>query len=80
MSLVEGKCRQCGAGIEFDSSKKTGVCPHCGTKYLTKDVIINNYSNYTYNESIDGKNINRQAVLEKMLINYYNRKIIQQYA
>ena len=51
MSLVEGKCRQCGAGIEFDSSKKTGVCPHCGTKYLTKDVIINNYSNYTLSKN-----------------------------
>lgn len=74
MNYVAAKCTQCGASINIDSNKKSGYCPNCGTKYFTKDVTINNYSSYTYNESIDGKTINRQAVLEKMLVNYYNGK------
>ena len=74
MNYVAAKCTQCGASINIDSSKKSGYCPNCGTKYFTKDVTINNYSSYTYNESIDGKTINRQAVLEKLLVNYYNGK------
>ena len=74
MGLVVGKCTQCGASIEFDSSKKTGVCPHCETKYLTKDITVNNITNYSFNETINGKNVNRVAVLEKMLIKYYNKE------
>ncbi len=35
MSIIAVKCSACGAPLEVDDSSAYGVCPYCGTKYLT---------------------------------------------
>ena len=36
MSLVAAKCTQCGAGVEADNTKGTGICKYCGTAFITE--------------------------------------------
>ena len=48
MSLVAAKCTQCGANIQVDDSKEAGICPNCGTAFITEKTI-NNYINNTSN-------------------------------
>ena len=72
MALVEAKCSNCGANLKVDNENKSGVCEHCGAKFITNDIIINNITNTNtnikYSEVITGVEINRDAVLEKLLI------------
>lgn len=56
MGLVAAKCSQCGSSIEVDESRKQGFCPYCGTKYITEDIIQNNYTT-NYNTSYVTNNI-----------------------
>ena len=42
MPLLQCKCPNCGANIKIDENQKKGICEHCGTEYVTED-IINNY-------------------------------------
>ena len=42
MPLVPAVCTQCGAPIEVDNAKEAGICPHCGTAFITEKAI-NNY-------------------------------------
>lgn len=72
MALVPAKCTQCGGNIEVDATKEAGMCPHCGTAFITERVIknyntvVNNTNNY------EGATINyygNQAMLEKHLAN-----------
>ena len=42
MPLVPAICTQCGAPIEVDNAKEAGICPRCGTAFITEKVI-NNY-------------------------------------
>ena len=50
MSLVAAKCTECGASIEVDNTKGTGICEHCGTAFITEKVINNyNTTNVNYN-------------------------------
>ena len=72
MGLVKAKCTNCGANLKVDNHTKTGICNHCGATFLTEDVIINNITNINYTENINGIDSNRQAVLEKLLTEYYN--------
>ena len=51
MGLIAAKCTNCGAKIEVDESKETGICPYCGTAFITEKVI-NNY-NVTNNYHIE---------------------------
>ena len=51
MGLIAAKCTNCGAKIEVDESKEAGICPHCGTAFITEKVI-NNY-NVTNNYHIE---------------------------
>ena len=74
MALVLAKCLNCGANLKVDDKSKSGVCEHCGARYITEDVIVNNITNINYTEIIDGVDINRSAVLEKMLLEYYAGK------
>ncbi len=51
--LVAAKCTQCGANIQVDSTREAGICPHCGTAFITEKAV-NNYNttyvtNNTYN-------------------------------
>ena len=45
MGLVNAKCLNCGANLKVDNQSKTGTCEHCGARYITEDVIINNITN-----------------------------------
>lgn len=41
MALVAAKCTQCGANIEIDNTKETGICQYCGTAFITEKAINN---------------------------------------
>lgn len=48
--LVAAKCTQCGANIQVDASHEAGVCPHCGTAFITEKAVNNyNFTNVTTN-------------------------------
>ena len=60
MGLVAAKCTQCGANIEVDDSREAGICPHCGTPFITEKTINNYNTNFnisnatiTVNHNID---------------------------
>ncbi|MBE5738181.1 MAG: hypothetical protein E7354_00385 [Clostridiales bacterium] len=74
MALIKAKCSNCGSNIKINNTEKTGVCTHCGAEYITEDVVVNNITNITISENIDGAGVNRTAVLEKLLIQYYAGK------
>lgn len=42
--LVAAKCTQCGANLQVDSTHEAGICPHCGTAFITEKAV-NNYNN-----------------------------------
>lgn len=39
MALTAAICTQCGAQIQVDESKDAGICPSCGTAFITEKVI-----------------------------------------
>ena len=45
MGIIPARCTQCGAEIEVDSTKESGVCKYCGTIFITEKAI-NNYNTY----------------------------------
>ena len=63
MPLIPAKCTQCGANIEVDSTHEAGICPHCGTAFITEKAVNNYYrqTNVTANIS-QTTNINAQTV------------------
>ena len=56
MPLLSCKCPNCGANIKINSDSKKGICEHCGTEYITED-IINNYQ--TINQYNTTQNITK---------------------
>ena len=34
MAFVAVKCNQCGANLEIDDSRTSGVCPYCKTAFV----------------------------------------------
>ena len=46
--LVAAKCTQCGSNINVDPASDTGICPSCGTQFITEKVINNFVTNSTY--------------------------------
>ena len=50
MPIVPAKCTQCGSNLEIDSSKDAGICPYCGTAFITEKAI-NNYNSYVTNNN-----------------------------
>lgn len=57
MALVPAICTQCGAKIEVDKDKDAGICPYCGTAFITEKAI-NNYNTYiTNNNNFAGANV-----------------------
>ncbi len=55
MAKVPAKCTQCGANIEIDDAADAGICPYCGTAFVTQKAI-NNYNTYvTAHITVDGK-------------------------
>lgn len=54
MALTAAICTQCGAQIQVDESKDAGICPSCGTAFITEKVIHqfvtqNNFAGATIN-------------------------------
>lgn len=45
MSIIPAKCPQCGANIQIDNEKNSGICESCGTPYLTEKAIDSNVFN-----------------------------------
>ena len=45
MGLVNAKCLNCGSNLKVDNQSKTGICEHCGSNYITEEVVINNITN-----------------------------------
>lgn len=57
MPLVAGRCTQCGAKLELDSSNETGYCPFCNTEFIIEKAIqyfINNISDEVDNLAKSG--------------------------
>lgn len=58
MGMVAAKCTQCGANIQVDETREAGICPHCGTPFVTEKVI-NNY-NYEVHNTVNNTIENAQ--------------------
>lgn len=71
MGLINAKCSNCGASLKVDNHSKTCTCTHCGASFITEDIIINNITNFNFSEIVNGMELKRQAVLEKLLTEYY---------
>lgn len=57
MALVAAKCTQCGASIEVDDGKETGKCPHCGTTFVTQQVVNNYHIHITQNITYESETV-----------------------
>ena len=57
MSLKAAICTQCGGKIEVDDSKEAGICPFCGTAFITEKVI----NQYVTQNNFAGATINVQG-------------------
>ena len=57
MALTAAICTQCGAQIQVDESKEAGICPNCGTAFITEKVI----HNFVTNNNFAGATINVQG-------------------
>ena len=52
MPLVPAICTQCGAPIEVDNAKEAGICPHCGTAFITEKAITQYVTNHVTNTNV----------------------------
>ena len=52
MPLVPAICTQCGSPIQVDDSKEAGICPHCGTAFITEKVVNNYVTNHVSNTTV----------------------------
>ena len=52
MPLVPAICTQCGSPIEVDNAKEAGICPHCGTAFITEKVVNNYVTNHVSNTTV----------------------------
>lgn len=75
MGYIPAKCPQCGANINVDVEKETGICEACGTKFVTEKVIqntvVNNSTAYNIQNAVfnitapaSGTDINKQETAE----------------
>ena len=53
MPLVPAVCTQCGAPIEVDNAKEAGICPHCGTAFITEKAINNYITQHVSSTSVN---------------------------
>lgn len=64
MALIAAKCTQCGASIQVDENCVTGICPHCGTQYITEKVINNYNVNYSITKVINNNKEKADDLIE----------------
>lgn len=70
MPMVAAKCTQCGANIEVDASHEAGICPHCGTAYITEKAI----HNYNYQTNINA-NITQTTNIAAQTVHLHNDEL-----
>ncbi len=76
MALMQIKCPNCGAEIEFDNEKETGECKYCHGKFLNKKdnetntYIIEKQININIGENQNEKEKKQYEVLLMMLKNF----------
>ena len=51
MGLVATRCTQCGAEIDVDENKESGICRYCGTPFITEKVL-QEFNTYVTNNEI----------------------------
>ena len=64
MSIIEGKCPNCGAPLKVDTSKDAAKCEFCNTPYVTEKAVTENH-NYIYNEAKQDNEYTAQIEKEK---------------
>ena len=52
MGLISGDCKNCGAKLSFDDSKKKGFCSHCGTEFIVQDTVNQTVQNITIGSAV----------------------------
>ena len=52
MPFVPAICTQCGSPIQVDDTKEAGICPHCGTAFITEKVVNNYVTNHVSNTNV----------------------------
>ncbi len=85
MGFIAAKCTACGANIEVDDTKESGICKYCGTAFVTERVI-NHYHTYVINNNnfagatihVEGSDVDdllELAKTELLLRNYSNANV-----
>ncbi len=55
MSIKHAVCTLCAAKLDIDDSKVADICPHCGTAFITEQVI-NSYTfvkNFSMSDTVE---------------------------
>lgn len=66
MALVAAKCTQCGGSLQVDDSKEAGICPFCGTAFITEKVIKNYNFHITNNiDTVIVQNSEKEKLKER---------------
>lgn len=55
MSIIEGKCPNCGAPLKVDTNNDAAICEFCNTPYVTEKAI-NAGRDYIKNQNITNIN------------------------
>lgn len=83
MALTAAICTQCGAQIQVDETKEAGICPSCGTAFITEKVINkyvtnNNFAGATFNIQ-GGVDIENLYTLARRAVDAKNRDDVLKY-
>lgn len=83
MALQAAICTQCGAQIQVDESKEAGICPNCGTAFITEKVIHqfvtqNNFAGATINVQ-GGVDIENLYTLARRAVDANNKDDVLRY-
>lgn len=73
MALKPAICTQCGGRIEVDDSKEAGICPSCGTAFITEKVI----TQYVTQNNFAGATINIQGGVDTDNLYTLARRAVQ---
>jgi predicted RNA-binding Zn-ribbon protein involved in translation (DUF1610 family) len=52
MALIAAVCSRCGGQIQVDNSLETGICPFCGTTFITEKIVNNYHTNNTFTSNV----------------------------
>ena len=78
------KCVNCGAIIEIDETKKSGICSHCKSAYFS-DELINNYNNTNnitnniFTQNVNMSKIEVDNLLENLRVSIKSSEYNQAY-